>query len=82
MLRRLITAFTLAIAACALTLLLVMPAAQAAPVPEPQAPNASAIRISQVYGGGGNSGAPYRYDFVELFNAGTTVVDMDHKLVS
>jgi predicted extracellular nuclease len=26
------------------------------------------IVISQVYGGGGNSGAPYTHDFVELFN--------------
>ena len=26
--------------------------------------------ISQVYGGGGNSGAPYTNDFVELFNRG------------
>jgi len=28
------------------------------------------IAISQVYGGGGNSGAPYTHDFVELFNRG------------
>ncbi len=27
--------------------------------------------ISQVYGGGGNSGAPFNADFVELFNRGT-----------
>jgi uncharacterized protein len=26
--------------------------------------------ISQVYGGGGNTGAPYTHDFVELFNRG------------
>lgn len=26
--------------------------------------------ISQVYGGGGNSGAPYTHDFIELFNRG------------
>ena len=26
------------------------------------------VVISQVYGGGGNSGAPYTNDFVELFN--------------
>lgn len=30
------------------------------------------IVISQVYGGGGNTGAPYQNDFVELFNRGTT----------
>ena len=32
------------------------------------------IVISQVYGGGGNSGAPYTHDFVELFIRGTTSV--------
>ncbi|MCW5580305.1 MAG: lamin tail domain-containing protein [Luteimonas sp.] len=30
------------------------------------------VVISQVYGGGGNSGAPWNADFVELFNRGTT----------
>ena len=30
--------------------------------------------ISQVYGGGGNSGATYERDFVELFNRGTAAV--------
>src|SRR5215468_6461519 len=29
------------------------------------------IVISQVYGGGGNTGAPYTNDFVELYNRGT-----------
>ncbi|MEO7062996.1 MAG: lamin tail domain-containing protein [Dokdonella sp.] len=33
---------------------------------------AGGVVISQVYGGGGNSGAPYTNDFVELFNAGST----------
>jgi uncharacterized protein len=32
--------------------------------------------ISQVYGGGGNSGAPYTHDFVELFNRGDVPVDL------
>ncbi|MBX3012508.1 MAG: ExeM/NucH family extracellular endonuclease [Caldilineaceae bacterium] len=32
------------------------------------------VVINEVYGGGGNSGAPYRNDFVELFNRGTTTV--------
>ncbi|MFI0427646.1 MAG: T9SS type A sorting domain-containing protein [Flavobacterium sp.] len=36
----------------------------------------SQIVISQVYGGGGNSGAPYTHDFVELFNRGTVSVDI------
>jgi len=29
------------------------------------------VVISQLYGGGGNSGAPFTHDFVELFNAGS-----------
>jgi predicted extracellular nuclease len=38
--------------------------------------SASGVVISQVYGGGGNSGAPYTNDFVELFNAGTGPVSI------
>ncbi len=34
------------------------------------------IVISQVYGGGGNTGAPYTNDFIELFNRGTTPVSL------
>ncbi|WP_373514867.1 ExeM/NucH family extracellular endonuclease [Persicitalea sp.] len=34
------------------------------------------IVISQVYGGGGNSGAPLKNDFVELFNRGTAAVSL------
>ena len=34
------------------------------------------IVISQVYGGGGNSGAPYNSDFIELYNRGTTTVSL------
>ena len=30
------------------------------------------VVISQVYGGGGNSGSVYTHDFMELFNAGST----------
>ncbi len=37
-------------------------------------PAEGTIVISQVYGGGGNSGAPYRNDFIELFNRGTNPV--------
>jgi hypothetical protein len=33
------------------------------------------LLISQVYGGGNNSGATYRNDFIELFNRGTTTID-------
>ncbi|MGE5357526.1 MAG: lamin tail domain-containing protein [Bacteroidales bacterium] len=34
------------------------------------------IVISQVYGGGGNSGATYKNDFIELFNVGASPVDV------
>jgi len=36
----------------------------------------SSIVISQVYGGGGNSGATYRNDYIELFNRGTSMVSL------
>jgi uncharacterized protein (TIGR03437 family) len=32
--------------------------------------------ISQLYGGGGNSGASFTHDFIEVFNRGTTIVDL------
>ncbi|GAB4012429.1 lamin tail domain-containing protein [Nocardioides ultimimeridianus] len=34
------------------------------------------VVISEVYGGGGNSGAPYRSDFVELINTGSASVSV------
>ena len=34
------------------------------------------IVISQVYGGGGNTGATYTHDFIELFNRGTSAVSL------
>ena len=40
------------------------------------APPVFDVVISQIYGGGGNSGALYRHDFIELFNRGTTPVDL------
>jgi len=36
----------------------------------------NAVRISQVYGGGGNSGATYKYDYVELFNFSGSPIDI------
>ncbi len=43
----------------------------------PLAPRpASDIVVSQLYGGGGNSGAPYTNDFVELYNRGAATVDI------
>ncbi|MCL9806062.1 lamin tail domain-containing protein [Flavobacterium amniphilum] len=35
------------------------------------------VVISQVYGGGGNAGAPYTNDFIELFNRGTAAVSLN-----
>jgi hypothetical protein len=35
------------------------------------------IVISQVYGGGGNSGATYTHDFIELFNSSTSPVSLN-----
>jgi hypothetical protein len=40
-------------------------------------PTISILRISQVYGGGGNSGAPYTHDYIEIFNAGDGPVSLD-----
>ena len=34
------------------------------------------IVISEVYGGGGNSGAPFTHDFIEIYNRGATPVDL------
>ena len=45
-----------------------MAAAQATP---------PAVVISQVYGGGGNAGAIYTHDFIELFNQGHRPVSLD-----
>jgi uncharacterized protein (TIGR03437 family) len=34
------------------------------------------VVITQVFGGGGNSGAPFRNDFIEIFNAGSTPMNL------
>lgn len=34
------------------------------------------VVVSQVYGGGGERNAPYKHDFIELFNRGTTTVNL------
>jgi hypothetical protein len=56
----------LALLAFLLLLLVVNPAGAASPD----------VVVSQVFGGGGNSGAPLQNDFVELFNRGSTAVDV------
>jgi uncharacterized protein len=40
-------------------------------------PPPALVVVSQVYGGGNNSGAQYTNDFIELFNRGTTAVNLD-----
>lgn len=39
------------------------------------------VVVSQVYGGGGNSGAPYTNDYIELFNRGAEPVSLGGKSV-
>ena len=48
------------------------------PLAAPQATRAVSpdVVISQVYGGGGNSGATLTHDFIELYNRGATAVDI------
>ena len=56
---------------------LVGTAALVAAAPTAQAVDVSSpVVISEVYGGGGNSGAPFTNDFIELYNKGTTAVDL------
>ena len=38
--------------------------------------DAALLVISQLYGGGGNSGAQFTHDFIEVFNRGKTTVDL------
>jgi uncharacterized repeat protein (TIGR01451 family) len=54
------------------------PGATPTPTPTPVPSNVTpgAIVISQVYGGGGNSGATYKNDFIEIFNRSNTPVDL------
>jgi len=38
--------------------------------------SSSGVVISQIYGAGGNSGATYKNDYIEIFNAGATAVNV------
>lgn len=38
---------------------------------------ANALVISQIYGGGGNSGALFSHDFIEIFNNSSTAIDLN-----
>jgi len=46
------------------------------PSPSPSPAASPVIVISQIFGGGGNAGAPLRNDFIEIFNAGSVSVNL------
>lgn len=49
------------------------PSPSSSPSPSPAS---GGIVISQIFGGGGNSGAPFRNDFIEIFNGGSVSVNL------
>jgi uncharacterized protein (TIGR03437 family) len=52
------------------------PTPNPSPIPSPSPDSSPRIVIGQLFGGGGNSGAPLRNDFIEIFNAGTSAVSL------
>ena len=52
------------------------PSPTPSPSPSPTPFIQPKIVISQIFGGGGNSGASFRNDFIELFNSGQTAVSV------
>jgi len=46
------------------------------PLSQPADAASTTVVISQVYGGGGNAGATFKNDFIELFNRGGAAVDL------
>jgi uncharacterized protein len=63
--------------AIAVSLALILGAMSPFTAPAPTRAQSTTLVISQVYGGGGNSGAPYTHDFVELFNLSDETVSLD-----
>lgn len=61
--------------AVALALFVALAAVAAVAVPSARGASPDVV-VSQVFAGGGNAGAPYANDFVELFNRGSTTVDL------
>jgi len=59
----------------ALVLFLVLAVGGVLAVPTAQSASPDVV-VSQVYAGGGNAGAPFANDFVELFNRGSSPVDV------
>lgn len=52
-------------------------AAGLAACPASASPAGDGLVISEVYGGGGNSGAPLAHDFVELYNPTSAPISVD-----
>ncbi|MEU6999008.1 ExeM/NucH family extracellular endonuclease [Nonomuraea sp. NPDC046570] len=69
--------YALSRAIATFTAFVVGAAGLAALTTSPASAEPGTVVISQVYGGGGNSGAPLSNDFVELFNRGATPVAVD-----
>jgi len=65
--------FTLIAALCGAMAVPLLAPVQAAP----RMQAATNIVISQIYGGGGNAGAPYPNDYVELYNPSNTTLSVD-----
>jgi hypothetical protein len=63
--------FRISLAALAVALLALAPSASPASTASP-----SSIVVGEIFAGGGNTGAPYANDYVELFNRGAAAVDV------
>jgi uncharacterized protein (TIGR03437 family) len=46
------------------------------PLPSPSPSPTTRVVISQIFGGGGNANAPFRNDFIELFNSGQSTINL------
>jgi hypothetical protein len=70
--------FTAQLGAVALIVAAVSGVALAAPA---GATPSDSVVISEIYGGGGNSGATYANDFIELTNRGADAADLSGRTV-
>ena len=52
------------------------PTPSTTPSPSPSPDPAPGVVISQIFGGGGNAGAPFRNDFIEIFNTTNASVNL------
>ena len=53
-----------------------VPTATATPIPV--GPPSTTLVVSEIYGGGGNANATYTNDFIEIYNLGSTPVDLSN----